>query len=64
MLENKMANQAIQRIRYAHRRFFSQPCTQPEGPTMSRIETPELKLFISSRDSTCDECHDNLGTKA
>ena len=27
-------------------------------------KTPELKVFISNRESTCDECHENLGTKA
>ena len=27
-------------------------------------EKPEIKVFISSRDSTCAECGDNLGTKA
>jgi len=27
-------------------------------------EKPEIKVFISSRDSTCAECGDNLGTRA
>ncbi len=27
-------------------------------------ETEEIKVFISSRDSTCAECHENLGHKA
>lgn len=27
-------------------------------------ETEELKIFISNRDSTCDECHENLGRGA
>jgi len=27
-------------------------------------KTFELKVFISTRDSTCDECHENLGRKA
>jgi hypothetical protein len=27
-------------------------------------EVDELKVFISNRDSTCDECHENLGRKA
>ena len=26
--------------------------------------TDDLKVFISNRDSTCDECHEELGRKA
>lgn len=31
---------------------------------MPKSEGTELKVFISSQDSTCDECHERLGTKA
>jgi len=31
---------------------------------MARAETSDLKVFISSRESTCDECHEELGRKA
>jgi hypothetical protein len=31
---------------------------------MPKSGDTELKVFISSRDSTCDECHEKLGTKA
>lgn len=31
---------------------------------MPRRKAPELKVFIASRNSTCDECHEDLGTKA
>jgi hypothetical protein len=31
---------------------------------MAKGDTPELKVFISGRDSTCDECRENLGRKA
>ena len=27
-------------------------------------KTEDLKVFISNRDSTCDECHEHLGHKA
>lgn len=27
-------------------------------------KTDDLKVFISNRDSTCDECHEQLGRKA
>jgi hypothetical protein len=30
----------------------------------SKQETEEIKVFISNRDSTCDECGENLGKKA
>ncbi len=29
---------------------------------MAKME--DLKVFISNRDSTCDECHEHLGHKA
>jgi hypothetical protein len=32
------------------------------NPAMAEVD--ELKVFISNRDSTCDECHENLGRKA
>jgi hypothetical protein len=31
---------------------------------ISKPEKEELKVFISNRDSTCDECRENLGRKA
>ncbi len=27
-------------------------------------QTDDLKVFISNRDSTCDECHEKLGRQA
>ena len=33
-------------------------------PTNSGKKTEDLKVFISSRDSSCDECGENLGRKA
>jgi hypothetical protein len=32
--------------------------------TAPKPEKEELKVFISHRDSTCDECHEDLGRKA
>ena len=34
------------------------------GGTVQREKSQELKVFISSRESTCDECGENLGSKA
>ena len=33
-------------------------------PTPPKPEKEEIKVFISNRDSTCDECHEDLGKKA
>jgi hypothetical protein len=33
-------------------------------PITSNPETEEIKVFISNRDSTCDECGEDLGRKA
>src|SRR6266704_3933282 len=33
-------------------------------PITSNPETEEIKVFISNRDSICDECHEDLGRKA
>ncbi|MDX6305799.1 MAG: hypothetical protein QOI77_2768 [Blastocatellia bacterium] len=33
-------------------------------PTPPRREKEEIKVFISNRDSTCDECREDLGRKA
>jgi hypothetical protein len=32
--------------------------------TATKPETEEIKVFISHRSSTCDECHEDLGRKA
>jgi hypothetical protein len=32
--------------------------------TATKPEKEEIKVFISHRSSTCDECHEDLGTKA
>jgi len=32
--------------------------------TATKPEKEEIKVFISNRDSTCDECHEDLGRKA
>ena len=32
--------------------------------TAPKPEPEEIKVFISNRSSTCDECHEDLGTKA
>src|SRR5258706_4753008 len=33
-------------------------------PAPPKPENDEIKVFISNRDSTCDECHEDLGKKA
>lgn len=38
---------------------YDRAMTEPSSP-----EKEPLKVFISNRDSTCDECKDNLGRQA
>jgi len=37
---------------------------QPRGTSTTSATQPELKIFISSRNSTCEECHAELGRSA
>lgn len=42
----------------------SDPVEVPRGPNSRGREIPNLRVFISTRESRCDECGENLGSRA
>lgn len=46
------------------RTFHSDPAESPRRPGSREREVSNLRVFISTRESRCDECRENLGSRA